>query len=50
MVSQISPSELDTAQDVEELLEDNSTHQEVIETDREPNCCPRRRCRHACRG
>lgn len=32
MVSQISPSELDTAQDVEELLEDNSTHQEVIET------------------
>lgn len=32
MVSQISPNEVDTAQDVEELLENNSTHQEVIET------------------
>lgn len=32
MVSQISNSEVDTAQDVEELIVDNSTHQEVIET------------------
>lgn len=32
MVSQISNSEVDTAQTVEELIEDNSTHQEVIET------------------
>ncbi len=32
MVSQISNSEVDTAQDVEELIADNSTHQEVIET------------------
>lgn len=32
MVSQVSPNEIDTPQDVEELLENNSTHQEVIET------------------
>lgn len=32
MVSQISNSEVDTAQTVEELIEDNSTHKEVIET------------------
>ena len=32
MVSQISNLEVDTAQDVEELIVDNSTHQEVIET------------------
>lgn len=32
MVSQISNSEVDTAQAGEELIEDTSTHQEVIET------------------
>ncbi|MBE9046227.1 YbjN domain-containing protein [Pleurocapsales cyanobacterium LEGE 10410] len=32
MVSQISNLEVDTAQAVEELIEDNSSHQEVIET------------------
>ncbi|MEM8720290.1 MAG: YbjN domain-containing protein [Cyanobacteria bacterium P01_G01_bin.39] len=32
MVSQISNLEVDTAQAVEELIEDNSTHTEVIET------------------
>ena len=32
MVSQISNLEVDTAQAVEELIEDNATHQEVIET------------------
>ncbi|MEM7595435.1 MAG: YbjN domain-containing protein [Cyanobacteria bacterium P01_A01_bin.83] len=32
MVSQISNSEVDTAQAVEELIEENSTHTEVIET------------------
>ena len=32
MVSQISPSESDSIQAVEELIEDNSTHAEVIET------------------
>ncbi len=32
MVSQISNLEVDTAQAVEELLEDNSSHTEVIET------------------
>lgn len=32
MVSQVSNSEVDTAQTVEELIEDNSTHKEVIET------------------
>lgn len=32
MVSQSSNLEVDTAQSVEDLIEDNSTHQEVIET------------------
>ena len=32
MVSQISNLEVDTSQAVEELIEDNSTHKEVIET------------------
>ncbi len=32
MVSQISNLEVDTAQAVEELIDENSTHQEVIET------------------
>ncbi|MEO1673385.1 MAG: YbjN domain-containing protein, partial [Cyanobacteria bacterium J06631_2] len=32
MVSQISNSELDNATTSENLIEDNSTHQEVIET------------------
>ncbi|MEM6612986.1 MAG: YbjN domain-containing protein [Cyanobacteria bacterium P01_C01_bin.72] len=32
MVSQISNSELDNAPTAEDLMEDNSTHQEVIET------------------
>ena len=32
MVSQISNLEIDTAQDIEDLMEESSTHQEVIET------------------
>ena len=32
MVSEISNSEINTAQSVEELIEENSSHQEVIET------------------